>query len=435
MATAGTRSVRILPRRASAAVRTLAGLALVIVVSVTFAGTADAHASLLEATPAADTTIQTPPPAVVLTFDESVGVTDRGIRIFDPSGKELAGIRTQSSDATVRADLPRLTVPGSYTVSWRVLSADGHPVSGAYLFHLGKATLTAPVAAGAPNTPLVPPIVHGIGITLALVALILLGAVNFLATDLRTERRDRALWAVVLLGSILVASGTVLAVGSSFGDSVGVAFSTATGIAGLVAVGAALFGLLVAGTPAERWVVVVTVVAVTLPGHAISLPPVGLSIAATIVHVAAAVGWIAALVWLWHRCADADRVALGRDVERWSPWGLGLVIALAATGIILVLERVGWDELFTSWYGRIAFLKLVVLGVAVVLAVNSRFALTDDDPQPGHAPPGSGCSSRWSRWRSPSCSASSSPRCHRPSGAPAAREASSTSGSPSATGT
>jgi hypothetical protein len=94
------------------------------------------------------------------------------------------------------------------------------------------------------------------------------------------------------------------------------------------------------------------------------------------VHVAAALVWLVALWWLLGRArggADGDGVLAA--ARRGSPFGVVAVLALAATGLVLVWERVPLDELVSSNYGRLSLLKLALLGVAVVLALRNRLRI------------------------------------------------------------
>ena len=103
-----------------------------------------AHATLQSSTPGNDEVVSTAPPEVSLVFDEGVTVQPDSVSVIDPDGKEVsAGSPTQSGGNTrvrQRIDGGRT---GTYTVSYRFLSDDGHVIDGSYLFHVGQRTGSA----------------------------------------------------------------------------------------------------------------------------------------------------------------------------------------------------------------------------------------------------------------------------------------------------
>lgn len=105
------------------------------------AGAASAHAALRSTDPGDGTVLKSAPRDITLTFTESVGLLDDSFRVLAPDGKRLkvtdAGHGPGGSD-TARVSLPAELAQGTYTVAWRVVSADSHPVSGAFTFSVGK---------------------------------------------------------------------------------------------------------------------------------------------------------------------------------------------------------------------------------------------------------------------------------------------------------
>ncbi|CAN5634049.1 hypothetical protein BH10ACT3_BH10ACT3_12010 [soil metagenome] len=139
---------------------------------------AGAHATLETLSPEPDAVLDTPPTEVVLTFSEPISIPQDAIRVFDPSERRLPGVEATADANVMTAKLPELTVDGSYTVAWHMVSADGHALSGAYLFHLGKATLTEPVDAATGGVAAWPSAVRAFGSVLAIGSLVaLLGLV------------------------------------------------------------------------------------------------------------------------------------------------------------------------------------------------------------------------------------------------------------------
>lgn len=112
------------------------------------AGQAAAHADLVATTPAAEAVLQQPPAQIELTFSEDVQADFTQIAVLDPAGSDTATIPAAVEGAVV-AQPVTLTAPGPYSVSYRIVSADGHTVAGTYSF-----TYTPPAenAASSPAT-------------------------------------------------------------------------------------------------------------------------------------------------------------------------------------------------------------------------------------------------------------------------------------------
>lgn len=116
-----------------------------LLAGLTFAPPASAHDELVATSPRDGSSVAAPR-QVVLTFAEAVlGVGNR-IAVTGPSGQVASGPPTIQG-STLRATLPTLR-SGGYRVTWRAVSADGHPVSGSFGF-----TVSAPSTSAATATP------------------------------------------------------------------------------------------------------------------------------------------------------------------------------------------------------------------------------------------------------------------------------------------
>jgi copper transport protein len=107
-----------------------------------------AHAELLETSPANGAHVDTAPRQVVLRFSESVNPVRGGFNVLDGDGATIAtpSARGVPGDgARVSMPLPASLGDGVYVISWRVLSADSHPIHGAFVFSVGDAR-AAPLA-------------------------------------------------------------------------------------------------------------------------------------------------------------------------------------------------------------------------------------------------------------------------------------------------
>jgi methionine-rich copper-binding protein CopC len=95
------------------------------------AGPASAHTTLQSASPAIGTTVA-PPSKVVLTYADPVHFPE--LVITDAGGHKRGSGKPQAVDNTVTEEVAGTLGPGVYTVGWRVVAPDGHPVTGQYRF-------------------------------------------------------------------------------------------------------------------------------------------------------------------------------------------------------------------------------------------------------------------------------------------------------------
>ena len=115
-------------------------LAALLVVLMDGTSAARAHASLIRSEPADRAVVAGMPGTVTLTFNEPV--SPLVFRLLDPSGEvtELKDITAKG--ATIVVALPVAVPRGTHLLSWRVISADSHPVGGALTFSVGQPSAT-----------------------------------------------------------------------------------------------------------------------------------------------------------------------------------------------------------------------------------------------------------------------------------------------------
>jgi copper transport protein len=97
-----------------------------------------AHAQLVQSDPAPDAVLTAPPALVSLIFTEPVTPAGTGIKVFSPSGRQVAG-RVETRGSVLSASVGS-TEEGTYVVSWQVLAADTHPSRGAFAFVVVRPT-------------------------------------------------------------------------------------------------------------------------------------------------------------------------------------------------------------------------------------------------------------------------------------------------------
>src|SRR6516165_10227904 len=97
---------------------------IALLIALAPASEACAHASLVKA----------PPAALTLTFNEPV--SPLVVRLIGPDGAPLVPIAVTAQDTTVTISAPPALRRGTHVLSWRVISADGHPVGGSLMFSI-----------------------------------------------------------------------------------------------------------------------------------------------------------------------------------------------------------------------------------------------------------------------------------------------------------
>ncbi len=112
----------------------LAALGVVGLLAVLGAGPAAAHSVLLQTSPARGGTVPVAPTSVALTFNEMPQGEFSTIHVIGPDGQRRDNGHVQVVNDVVTEPLAGTRPPGRYVVDWRVVSADGHPVSGQFTF-------------------------------------------------------------------------------------------------------------------------------------------------------------------------------------------------------------------------------------------------------------------------------------------------------------
>ncbi|HEY6428285.1 MAG TPA: copper resistance protein CopC, partial [Acidimicrobiales bacterium] len=386
------------------------GLAAAIVVLLAIP--ASAHAVLLQTTPAQGAVLTTPPRSVSLRYDEQVTYNPGAVRVYNERGSRVdTGSISKPSPDVVQVGLPPRLPDGAYVVTWRVISADTHPVEGAFTFQVGLlANATAPNVTGLAQNLLhnqkgaqIVGVTYGVvrGVLYAGIAL-LIGSMAFAGflwgAARRLRRTARLLWA----GWILTFAMTIFAVllqgiyGAALSFSALFRWSLISGVLqtsfghmcllrlGLLLAAIPLLRLLLRDpedAPLPSWWRPVTVVGAAtvaltfaLSGHAHTgtLPTLG--VPADVIHILAMSVWIGGLAVL------AYAVFPGRGVEelrvvapRFSRTAVACVGALVVTGSFQAWRQVGsLHALRTTNYGHTLLVKLVLVLVLVILGAMSR---------------------------------------------------------------
>ncbi|MET9860817.1 copper resistance protein CopC [Streptomyces smyrnaeus] len=111
------------------------------------AGPAGAHAALTGSDPAKGSVVRGAPEQVTLDFSEGVAMSDGAIRVLDPRGQRVDTRKVRDTGTAGKVQRAVSLKPGlgkgTYTVAWQAVSADSHPVSGAFTFSVGKPSKTS----------------------------------------------------------------------------------------------------------------------------------------------------------------------------------------------------------------------------------------------------------------------------------------------------
>ena len=386
-------------RRAAAALVALVSGLLFMVAS---AAPAAAHASVLTESPGDGQSVATSPATVSATFSEPVSADLGGMSVRDRTGARVDDGRSQVAGTRVsvslRPDLPE----GTYVVTYRVLSADGHPVSGSWLFAVGATPIDRDLASQADTAG------DGTWNLLAGIArfIVYLGA--FLAAGVAffcafvhdgLDDRDRLL-PIVRLAALLAVLGAAAIVIAQAALLSGRGLDAATDGTVLTNVLSGWLGwslaVLLVGLAAVHLSTDLTSRRVTQPlamygglavagsfalwGHTTELRPVWVSSAADVVHASAAMLWFGGLVGLTVLLIGRRAEFVGSTatvVARFSRLATWSVLALAVAGLTLAVTGTGTSvhALFTTTWGRLVCLKVALTGTIVVLAAYNRRSL------------------------------------------------------------
>lgn len=116
----------------------LAGAAVAAVAVLAFAAPASAHDALVSSSPAADEQVTTVPEQISLTFSNNLLVLEdnsgTAMTVVDDAGRDWVAGEPEVEADTVTAELESGMPNGSYDVTWKIVSSDGHPTSGEYSF-------------------------------------------------------------------------------------------------------------------------------------------------------------------------------------------------------------------------------------------------------------------------------------------------------------
>ncbi|UXY28525.1 copper resistance CopC/CopD family protein [Streptomyces sp. HUAS TT20] len=361
------------------------------------AGPASAHAALRSTDPADGSILKSAPEYVTLTFTESVALLDDSFRVYDPANHRVRtgeARHAPGSSDTARISLPGKLATGTFTVAWRVVSADSHPVSGAFTFSVGSPSpTTATVTDGTTEDPTTVGLYNIVRYVAYGAVALLIGTLAFLA--LCRPPDPGPLRGPVVTGwwTLFGASVILLVLRAPYEEGTGPATAfdltalarTATGRPGLALL-ARLALLLVAATlllRVRRWtrpaLAMAGVLSVGLAltwaaaEHASAGIQVPVAMTSSVLHLLAMAVWLGgltALLTTLHRTAEPVPPAV---VTRFSRLAFASVTVLVVTGVYQSWRGLGsWNALTDTSYGRLLIAKLGAVTLLLAAAGWSR---------------------------------------------------------------
>ncbi|MGA6220418.1 copper resistance CopC/CopD family protein [Streptomyces umbrinus] len=395
------------PRRAVALVALLGTLFL-----LGGAGSVSAHSAVRETTPGEGTVLKSAPKQVTMTFTESVGITDDSLRVLSPENRRVNAGDTEHASGrsdSVRVPLDDGLADGTYTVAWRVVSADSHPISGAFTFSIGKPSETTASVSAEPAVNPASGALYDIARYAAYAAVaLLIGAATFVLVCRPASAEPlrglvRAGWWVLVAttAALLLFRGPYeRGTGPSTLLDPELIENTLTSRPGwallarfALLAGAAVFLVrLGRGAAAEtegpekeqvrpKPVVLAVggVLAVGLAGtwaaaeHASAGIQVPLAMTSSMLHLLAMAVWLGGLAALLTTLHRSEALLSAASVARFSRLAFASVAVLVLTGVYQSWRGLGsWDAVFDTSYGRILVVKVCAVVLLLAAAGFSR---------------------------------------------------------------
>jgi copper transport protein len=346
------------------------------------AGEAAAHAELVASTPADGASLRAAPTRIELVFNEPV--RPLGLKLLDGAGTALPLQAPQSQGERIEIALPSPLSEGRYTLTYRVVSLDSHPIGGSIAFAVGVAA--APAAASTEGDALRPWRV-ALRALRDLALLIAVGGALFLLGVGRFPRERAVLGTFAVSASV----AAVLAIGFQgaallgpdasplSGESWRTGLHSSFGRSSIVAAAGGLILALTSFVPPGRARMagyaagaLVAVASLPLTGHAALRG--GVAPALLGVHGLAAAFWAGSLVALLLVLRSASRGQAAAALQRFSRLGVPAVLLLFLAGSAFAwLQLPALSDLAGSPYGRLIVGKLALFGALIALASLNRF--------------------------------------------------------------
>jgi copper transport protein len=381
----------------------MAGISVCALSLLGWAAPASAHAELSSSSPTDGSVVDASPSAIVLRFTEGIVFEDDGIRLLDGSGTAvpLDAVQVQGSvaEASIDADLAR----GTYVVAWRAVSADGHPIRGAFTFSVGQRTsVDSGLAEGAFGST-DDRVLEVLGAVARLFAYVgTLGGCGAVLIGSLLRRADEptpvgrsVTWALAmaLVGlAVQLVALAALATGEGIGSIrepgvLSLVLDEGFGITALFALISLLGVTITSGLPFEgaaRRIALVGAatapVSLVLYGHTRTMSPAWLGYGSDAIHLLAGTVWfgglLATIAVVRRRRTHADLTGAAEAVATFSGVAALATALILASGLAMSwIEVGGIGPLTSTSYGRLLLAKVLAVGVVLICAAWNRFLL------------------------------------------------------------
>ncbi|WP_441351037.1 copper resistance protein CopC [Streptomyces sp. XY006] len=376
-------------------------LGTVLVLLLGGAAPAPAHSALRGTDPEDGSVVPRAPRHLTLTFTESVGLLDDSFRVFGPDQRRVRTGEPTHADGrsdTARIRLTGKLAQGTYAVAWRVVSADSHPVSGAFTFSVGKrSATTVQVDTGPEEDPLTDGLYDLARYLAYLAAALLVGTAAFVSLCRPDGTAPLRRPLVVAWWTLLGATAALLLLRAPYESGAGplAAFDTAaldrtlSSRPGRALLARLVILLLIAAflvrlsrgrdhhRPAVRASGTALAVALALTWavaeHASAGIQVPLAMASSVLHLLATGVWLGGLVALLLTLRRASVDGLSEVVPRFSRVAFTSVAVLAVTGLYQSWRGLGSLSALTGTsYGRLLLAKLAAVSLLLLAAGHAR---------------------------------------------------------------
>jgi copper transport protein len=365
--------------------RLVAGIATLLSV-VCFATGVSAHASLVATEPSDGSVLVSAPKAVQLRFNEPVTPID--VRLIDAEGRLRDDATVGAHDDTIDVQMPDGLPRGTQLVSYRVFSADGHPVGGSLVFSIGMPTGTVAAQAEAAPGLAFSIWLARVGVYLGLFAGV--GGAFFSAWIARSSVAANVIAMALGIGLFSAAASLGLQGLDLLNLSLGQIatpppWKAAAGtslfpslLLAVVAMAAAIAAQCSRSSGALLSALAIACVGLSLSasGHASTAPPHWLTRPLVFLHGIGVAYWVGALMPLvamgWR--AEPRLLAV---LNRFSRAAIVVVGGLVLTGLVLAtIQLEDFHALIATRYGLILSIKLILVSMLLGFAALNRFRLT-----------------------------------------------------------
>ena len=360
-----------------------------------------AHAMVMGSDPADGSRLKSVPSSVSVMFDESVTLDNVGyLRVVDEVGRRVDTGSSRAAGAMISVALKSGLGDGSYLASFRIVSADGHPVVGAIRFVVGNGALLA-VGATPSTVDGGTSVAFDVARWLAFAGFALVGGGWLLLTvwpegcdDQRARRLLCGGWSgrhgggaaeLLLQGPYVAGVGPGAAARWSLLDAtLHMTYGTAHWIRFLLlgALGAVLAARL--NHTRRRWIAEVfgglgigIAATYAASGHAQAQHPRWLAIASDTAHLSAMAAWVGGLAYILAALLPRREPAeLRRVLPVFSRTAFCAVGVLAVSGAYQAWIGIGAvDAITSSRYGQLVLVKVAIFGGLLALGNLSRTAV------------------------------------------------------------